>query len=175
MRRTTIGCVALVLAACGSTSEPAHERDDTTSDGSGGETTTSTPAALPGNAAVQARLAPLPAPPSPWSTVVGTLTPDDFVALCPYLASNVHLEGSSATCPDGTTAAVVEHECDPERWSAAARSLPCSITLGEMVACRLAMVDHPCDGGPYGENLDECEAFERCTCDGARPPEVRQR
>ena len=162
MRWTTIFC-GLAIAACAHTEEPAPESSgDPTSD----------VAALPGNAAVQARLGPLPTPPSPWSTRVAALSPDDFVSLCPYLDANVHLEGSTVACPDGTTAAVTEHHCEPESWSSAARSLPCTISLGEMVACRLAMVEHPCDGGPYGENLEECDAFTHCTCDGTRPPEV---
>jgi hypothetical protein len=156
-------CLVLLLSACTHASDPPPE--------SGGGPASEVPA-LPGNAAVQARLGSLPAPPSAWSTRVAALSPDDFVALCPYLDANVHLEGSAVTCPDGSSAAVAEHHCEPESWSAAARSLPCTISLGEMVACRLAMVEHPCDGGPYGENLDECEAFEHCTCDGARPPEV---
>lgn len=160
-RVPALGATLLFVACAHSEPPPSDET-----------TPTSTEAALPGNAAVHARLGPLPAPPQPWATPVAALTPDDFVSLCPYLDRNVHLEGSTASCPDGSTAAVVEHHCVPDAWSAAARSLPCTISLGEMVACRLAMVEHPCDGGPYGENLDECEAFEECTLDGSRPPEV---
>jgi hypothetical protein len=166
--RATAPLLALLLAACAHdpvpepVSEPASSGDETTSDA----------AALPGNAAVQARLGLLPAPPRPWSAITATLSPEDFAELCPYLLANVHLEGSSLTCPDGTTATVAEHECVPEHMSAAARGLPCTITWGEVVACRLAMVEHPCDGGPLGENLDECQAFDACTLDQARPPEV---
>ncbi len=159
--------LALALGAC-SHSAPAETHDTTLHD------ETPPAAQLPGNAAVRARLAALPAPPSPWTTPVAALTPADFVALCPYLDQNVHLEGSTVTCPDGSTAQVTEHHCEPESWAQAARSLPCAITLGEITACRLAMVEHPCDSGAYGENLDECEAFEACTCDGSRAPEVTQ-
>lgn len=123
---------------------------------------------LPGNAAVQARLAPLPAPPIAWSTPVGTLAPADFEGLCPYLATNVPLEGSTVQCPDGSSADITAYECDPVRLTESARALPCTISLGEIIACRLAMVAHPCDGGPLGENLEECQAFDACTCTTSR-------
>jgi hypothetical protein len=124
--------------------------------------------ALPGNAAVQARLGALPAPPIPWTTPVGTLVPADFEGLCPYLAANVPLEGSTVQCPDGSTAEVAAYACDPMRLTESARALPCTISFGEIIACRLAMVAHPCDGGPLGENLEECQAFDACTCTTSR-------
>jgi hypothetical protein len=151
--------LALALVACGAHSEsrPPPSTAETTSD----------VRALPGNAAVQARLGALPTPPRPWSTVAAALSPDDFTELCPYLVANVHLEGGQVTCPDGSTANISEHQCVPADMSAAARGLPCTITWGEIVACRLAMVEHPCDGGPLGENLQECQAFDACTCTGS--------
>jgi hypothetical protein len=147
----------LVLSACAHASAPPPE--------SGGGPASDV-AALPGNAAVQARLGPLPAPPRPWSTVAASLSPDDFVELCPYLVANVHMEGGTVTCPDGSTGTITEHVCEPAAMSTAARGLPCAISWGEIVACRLAMVEHPCDGGPLGENLEECQAFDACTCTG---------
>lgn len=152
--------LSLLVLGCGAASSPEPEP----------ETPVSAPAALPGNAAVQARLGPLPAPPRAWSTVAASLTPDDFVELCPYLVANVHLEGGTVTCPDGSTGTISAHECDPNAMSASARGLPCAISWGEIVACRLAMVEHPCDGGPVGENLEECQAFDACTCTGPCSP-----
>ncbi len=134
------------------------------------ETPASTSVVFVGNAAVRARLERLPAPPRPWSTVAASLTPDDFVELCPYLTANVHLEGGTVTCPDGSTGTISEHVCNPVEMSATARGLPCAISWGEIVACRLAMVEHPCDGGPVGENLEECHAFDACTCIGPDSP-----
>ena len=148
--------IAFLLVACGPSATPATERPASTS--------------LPGNAAVRARLSSLPAPPSAWSTPVGTLTPDDFVTLCPYLVAHAHLEGGDVACPDGSTATLNTYECEPARMSAAARSLPCSITLGEIVACRLATVEAPCGDGHVGEDLPECEAFEACNPTRARTP-----
>jgi hypothetical protein len=151
----------LALGACGghsSPSPPPHAAD-------------TTPAALPGNAAVQARLGALPAPPRPWSNVAASLPEADFVELCPWLNANIQMTGGQVSCPDGTSATISEHVCEPAAMASAARCLPCAISWGEIVACRIAMVEHPCDGGPLGENLEECRAFDSCNVEssGAAP------
>ena len=148
----------LALAGCGHSATALAPESETTQ------------ASLPGNGAVQVRLGALPEPPRAWSTAAASLTEADFVELCPYLVRNVRLEGGEVTCPDGSTAQISEHVCDPAAMSAAARGLPCVISWGEIVACRLAMVEHPCDGGPVGENLEECQAFDACTCTGPGAP-----
>lgn len=151
--------VALLLFGCSPASTPPPEPEHA-----------STEDALPGNAAVRARLAALPAPPRPWSTVAASLTPADFAELCPYMRANLHLEGGSVTCPDGSTVTIDAHDCESEAMATAARTLPCAISWGEIAACRLAMVEHPCDGGSMGENLEECQAFDACTCTGPGTP-----
>jgi hypothetical protein len=156
LRRAIGSSIVATLLACGPSATPPPQH-----------TTSSLP---PGNAAVQARISTLPPPPTPWSTLVGTLTPDDFVTLCPYLIAHSHLEGGDVACPDGSTATLNTYECEPERMSAAARSLPCSISLGEIVACRLATVAAPCGDGHVGEDLPECEAFDACNPTRARTP-----
>ncbi len=159
MKDTTLVLLcAMTLAACSGAGTPPPESAHESSDAR----------ALPGNAAVQTRLGPLPAPPIAWSTPVASISTDQFGSLCPYLVTNVHLEASTVTCPDGSAGEVAAYECNPDHMAASARSLPCTISLGEIVACRLAMVEHPCDGGPLGENLDECQAFDACTCTGSR-------
>lgn len=116
---------------------------------------------------MQARLSALPTPPRPWSNVAASLTVADFVELCPYLIANIQMTGAQVTCPDGTTATISAHECDPAGMAGAAHGLPCEMSWGEIVACRVAMVEHPCDGGLLGESLEECQAFDACNVTGA--------
>lgn len=121
------------------------------------DTTPTPPAALPGNAAVQARLAALPDPPRPWSEVAASLDADDFVALCPYVEAHVPLDAGEVTCPDGSTVTIHAHPCDPQVLAATAHSLPCAISWGEIVACRIAYVENPC------RHVEECAAYDACT------------
>lgn len=137
--------LVLLLASCGAspTAAPA------------------TTAAEP-SPAVRARLDALPTPPTEWATRVSALTDDDFGRICPWLAENVGLGAEPVTCDDGTTVEPYTYECDPAHSAANARSLHCSVTFGEIVACYVAMREHPCDSGGVGAGLEECAAFESC-------------
>lgn len=111
------------------------------------------------------RLAPLPTPPVPWETPVAQLSDEDFEGICPYLAENAGLTRPEVTCPDGNAVEAYEYECDPSSSGPSARSMPCAITFGEILACYLALREHPCDGGAMGEDLPECAAFDACGVD----------
>ena len=143
MARHTVP-LALVLAACGGAAPAAEE-----------------PArAEPG--AVAARLAAMPEPPVAWSTRVAALTEADFGEICPYLASGVGLTSDAVTCPDGARVEPYTYQCEPASSASRARSLPCAITFGEIVACYVAIREHPCDHAPLGEGLAECDALNDC-------------
>jgi hypothetical protein len=111
---------------------------------------------------IEARLAAMPAPPVAWSRPVATLSDEDFTRICPYLIENVGLTCDATACPDGTSVETYVYACEPETSGPAARSLPCAITFGEMLACYLAIREHPCNEGPLGDGLVECEALAQC-------------
>src|SRR5687768_17084345 len=113
--------LALLLAGCGAA--PAS-RD--------------APRAEP-SPAVSVRLSSLAEPPVAWSAPVAGLSDDDFGRICPWLVANVELGGGAATCDDGRTVEPYTYECDPAHSGRSARSLPCAVTFGEIVACYLAM------------------------------------
>ena len=69
---------------------------------------------------------------------------------------------TGARTDDGRTVEPYTYECDPAHSGRSARSLPCAVTFGEIVACYLAMREHPCDAGGVGAGLAECEAFAAC-------------
>lgn len=118
---------------------------------------------------IDARLGALAAPPVPWPTRCATLSDADFERICPYLAEHVGLSGPAVSCPDGSVVEPYVFECAPERSGPAARSLPCAITFGEMVACYVAIREHACEHGPLGEGLPECAALSACGIDLPEP------
>lgn len=131
----------------------------------GGRPSTGAPATANEDRAGVDRLSRLPTPPVPWETPVAHLSDEDFERICPYLAENAGLSRSEVTCPDGEVVEAYEYECDPSTSGPSARSMPCAITFGEILACYLALREHPCEGGATGEGLAECAAFEACGVD----------
>lgn len=128
-----------------------------------------TPPRAESTSRTDARLAAMPAPPVAWSTPIATLSDDDFTRICPYLAEHVGLTREASVCADGTTVEPYVYDCEPARSGPAARSFPCSCTFGEMLACYLAIREHPCDEAPLGRGLPECEVLARC---GFEPTEA---
>lgn len=108
----------------------------------------------------------MPAPPVAWSTPIATLADADFERICPYLDAHVGLTRESALCPDGSTVEAYVYDCAPERSGPAARALPCAVTFGEMLACYLAIREHPCDLTPLGADLPECSVLAQCGIEG---------
>lgn len=117
----------------------------------------------PMSPAVEARIASLPTPPIAWSRPISSLDENDFRSICPYLADHVGLSSSAVTCPDGRVVETYAYDCEPGSSAEHARSHPCSLSFGEVVACYVAVREHPCDSGPLGEGLAECEALDACT------------
>ncbi len=115
--------------------------------------------------AVAARLAPMPAPPVPWDTPIARLSDADFEGICPYLAQNAGLSRPEVHCADGRVVEPYAYHCEPSTSGPSARSMPCSITFGEILACYLALREHPCEAGETGEGLAECAAFAACGVD----------
>lgn len=151
MRRLSLLSIALVVA-CGGPSSSSGS----TSSSSGGE--------LVGNAAVRARLAALPPPPIPWSTRLSELTLEQATAMCPYSDANVGTTPVEAACPDGSNVTVGGAPCDPGRAASMSQQVgtSCTLNMGELIACQLALRARPCDGGLLGGNLAECETFAGC-------------
>jgi hypothetical protein len=119
----------------------------------------------PATPELDARLSAMPPPPVAWSTPCATLSDADFEGICPYLAEHVGLGTEAVTCPDGSIHEPYLYECEPARSGAAARSLPCAITFGEMLACYLTIRDHACEHGRLGEGHPECDALAACGID----------
>lgn len=146
------------LVACGHAGASAS----TTPEGSGPAEETGTGDA---RSSIDARLAPLPPPPVPWTTPVAQLSDADFEGICPYLAEHAGLSRPEVSCPDGSVVEPYEYHCDPSTSGPSARSMPCAITFGEILACYLALREHPCEGGDTGAGLPECAAFDACGVD----------
>lgn len=117
---------------------------------------------------IATRLAALPPAPVPWESPVARLSDADFEGICPYLAQNAGLSQPEVTCPDGTVVTPYAYHCDPSTSGPGARSMPCAVTFGEVLACYLALREHPCDASTTGQELPECDPFEDCGLDVPR-------
>lgn len=160
MKRSLFLGALLVLAACGGGGGGTQAESSDHGSSAGAET-----GALPGNAAVQTRLAHLPAPPIAWTTTMRDVTVEQATAMCPWARENIGADPVEAQCPDGSTTRVGgAGECNAEHSVEQAHQMGayCPITVGEFVACQIGMREHPCDGGMLGASLPECEAFAAC-------------
>ncbi len=155
MRRSSFLLLALAFVlGCGGGS----------SSSSGGSTTAAGGAPV-GNAAVQARLVSVPAPPVPWSTTFAGITVEQATALCPWVDVNVSPAPMEEHCPDGSTVRAPGPPCTPADMAGMGAQLGetgCTMSIGEFFACNLALRASPCSGGMLGMDHPECEAKSAC-------------
>jgi hypothetical protein len=112
---------------------------------------------------VEARLAPLPSPTPSWTTPLASLTAADVASLCRFEQRAVSPRAVREHCPNGRTVTVGANGgfCDGDALSdALVIGAHCPMTVGDLVACELALRDDPCAIGRAA--LPECEAFDAC-------------
>jgi hypothetical protein len=115
-----------------------------------------------GNDAVRVRLSGLAALPVPASREVRALTDAESQAYCGWQARELGANDVEARCADGSTVRI-QAACDGDAMAAMrAGFAECPVLLGEWAACVAARRAAPCDGGLFGEQLPECEAFAAC-------------
>ena len=130
---------------------------------SGGGTTTADSPPV-GNAAVTARIATVPAAPVPLTTQVSALTTESATSLCPWVQEHVAPSELDVDCPDGSHVHT-GGGCEAEglvQMATQFSQVSCSLNLGELFACQLAVRADPCGGGAFGANHAECEAMTEC-------------
>jgi hypothetical protein len=143
--------LALTLAACASSTPALAAHDDPFH-------------ALHAPAgAVDARLARFRAPALAWSTPLGALTATDVRALCSFEQTSVSPHAVRVACPSGQTVTVgaTGGFCDGDALEDAhVIGDRCAMTVGELVACELALREDPCAIGRA--SLPECTTFDAC-------------
>jgi hypothetical protein len=114
--------------------------------------------------AVLARLAPLPSPPIAWNTPIRAASPDALAAVCAFEAENIGADVVEARCSRGTVARVggsvdacTDARTEPRTTEVLSH---CAMTVGDLVACRIAVRQAPCQTAGIG--LRECDALRAC-------------
>jgi hypothetical protein len=108
---------------------------------------------------VAVRLAALDPSPVPWTTQLADVSPSDITALCAYDAAHPQ----TPITEQCSGASVVVGRADACGWRIEdTRTLGtrCDLTVGDVVACRLALADHPC--ARMGAGLPECARVAGC-------------
>ncbi|MFO0682826.1 MAG: hypothetical protein U0234_12270 [Sandaracinus sp.] len=111
---------------------------------------------------VETRLASLPAFERPWWTGIADLNDAELVALFAYERTHVHPSEVSASCPGGRRARVGNADGTAAERVDVLRAFGrrCFLPIGAIVACELAVREHPCVDAGVG--LRECMAVDAC-------------